>query len=130
WMAGDHETGSKAMAESLAEFERIGDERGAAIVRPRPGITGWVGGDLPLARSRFEASLETCSRLPDPKLEGDCLRSLAWIERAEGNLSRAVELNEQSIVLLEQIGHTWLLQGALLDSADLARELGQTQKGE
>ena len=58
------------------------------------------------------------------------MRSLAWIERAEGNLSRAVELNEQSIVLLEQIGHTWLLKGALLDSADLARELGQTQKGD
>jgi ATP/maltotriose-dependent transcriptional regulator MalT len=78
----------------------------------------------------IEATLATCSRLPDPKLEADCLRSLAWIEHADGNLARAVELNEQSIVMLERIGHTWLLKGALIESADLARELGQTQKAE
>ena len=53
------------------------------------------------------------------------MRSRAWIEHADGNLGRAVELNERSIVLLEQIGHTWLLRSALLESADLARDLGQ-----
>ena len=129
-MAGDFETGSVAMAESLAEFERIGDERGIAIVRHRLSIAAWVVRDLPRARQLLEASLETCSRLPDPKLEADCMRSLAWIEHADGNLARAVELNEQSIVLLHRIGHTWLLKGALLESADLARELGQMQKAE
>jgi predicted ATPase len=129
-MAGDFETGSSAMAESLAEFERIGDERGIAIVRHRLSISAWAAGDLPRARQLIEATLATCSRLPDPKLEADCLRSLAWIEHADGNLARAVELNEQSIVMLERIGHTWLLKGALIESADLARELGQTQKAE
>jgi predicted ATPase len=129
-MAGDFETGAKAMTESLAEFERIGDERGIAIVRHRLSIAAFVAGDLPRARQLLEASLETCSRLPDPKLEADCMRSLAWIEHADGNLGRAVELNEQSIVLLNQIGHTWLLRGALIESADLARELGQMQRAE
>ena len=129
-MAGDFETAARAMAESLAEFERIGDERGIAIVRHRLSIAAWAAGDLPRARQLLESSLETCSRLPDAKLEADCMRSLAWIEHADGNLARAVDLNEQSIVLLDQIGHNWLLKGALLESADLARELGQMQKAE
>ena len=129
-MAGDSETSSAAMAESLAEFERIGDERGIAIVRHRLSIVAWAAGDLPRARQLVEASLASCSRIPDQKLEADCMRSLAWIEHADGNLARAVDLNEHSIVLLDQIGHTWLLRGALLESADLARELGQMQKAE
>jgi predicted ATPase len=129
-MAGDSETSSAAMAESLAEFERVGDERGIAIVRHRLSIAAWAAGDLPRARQLVEASLASCSRQPDPKLEADCMRSLAWIEHADGNLARAVDLNEHSIVLLDQIGHTWLLRGALLESADLARELGQMQKAE
>jgi len=128
--AGDSETGSSAMKGSLAEFERIGDERGIAIVRHRLSIAALSEGDLTRARQLVEASLATCSRLPDPKLEADCVRCLAWIEHADGNLGRAVELNEQSILLLDQIGHTWLLRGALLESADLARELGQFRKAE
>ena len=128
--AGDTETAATAMAESLAEFERIGDEHGIAIVRHRLSIGARGAGDLPRARQLLEASLAASRRLSDRKLEADCLRSGAWIEHSDGNLARAVELNEQSIVLLEQIGHTWLLRGALLESADLARELGQMQKAE
>jgi len=129
-MAGDFETGSKALAESLAEFERNGDERGIAIVSHRLSVAALGAGDLPRARQLVEDSLATCRRLPDPKLEADCMRCLAWIEHADGNLARAVDLNERSIALLEQIGHTWLLRGALLGSADLARDLGQMQKAE
>jgi ATP/maltotriose-dependent transcriptional regulator MalT len=118
------------MAESFAEFERIGDERGIAILRHRLGVEARAAGDLSRARHLFEASLATCRRLPNPKLEGDCMRSLARIEWMDGNLARAEDLLERSIALLEQIGHTWLLQGALLESADLARDLGQMEKGE
>jgi predicted ATPase len=128
--AGDFEAGSRAMAESLAAFEEVGDERGIAIIRHRLSIAAMRAGDLPRARRLLEASLETCARLPDPKLEADCVRSLAWVEHEDGNLERAMDLVEQSIVLLQQIGHTWLLRGALLGSSDIARELGQTQKAE
>jgi tetratricopeptide (TPR) repeat protein len=126
--AGDVETASPAMQESLAEFERIGDEHGVAIVRHRLSIVARNAGDLPRARELLEASLAAARRLSDRKLEADCMRSGAWIEHSDGNLARAVELNERSIVLLEQIGHTWLLRSALLESADLARELGEMQK--
>ena len=129
-MAGDFEMGASALAESLAEFERIGDERGIAIVRHRLSFSAWAAGDLPRARQLVEASLATCSRIPDPKLEADCMRSLAWIEHADGNPERAVDLVEQSIALLDQIGHTWLLKSALLESADLARDLGEMEKAE
>jgi tetratricopeptide (TPR) repeat protein len=94
------------------------------------GVAATAGGDLPRARQLFEESLESSLRLTDAKLEADCIRSLAWLEHAAGNLERAVELNERSIALLERIGHTWVLQGALLGSADFARELGQMPKAE
>jgi predicted ATPase/class 3 adenylate cyclase len=128
--AGDEERGFSAMAESLAEFERIGDEHGIAIMRHRLSIVATNAGDIPRARQLLDASLTTSRRLRDRKLEADCVRSLGGIERAEGNLDRAVDLNEQSIVLLEQIGHNWLLIGALLESSDLAREQDQMQKAE
>ncbi len=128
--AGDVATGSRAMAASLAEFERLGDEHGIAIVRHRLSGVARRDGDLPRARQLLEASLAAARRLSDRKLEADCLRNGAWIEHSDGNLARAVALNEESIVLLCEIGHTWLLRGALLESADLARELGQMQKAE
>jgi predicted ATPase len=126
--AGDAQTGSRALAESLAEFERIGDEHGIAIVRHRLNLIARAEGDLPRARRLLEQSLTVARRLSDKKLEADCVRSGAWLEHEDGNLERAVDLNEQSIVMLDQIGHIWLLRGALLESADLARELGQMQK--
>ena len=126
WTAGDQ--GTSFIEESLAEFEQLGDERGVAIVRHRLGVTALVAHDLPRARRLFEASLATCRRLPDPKLEADAVLGLASVEREEGHPARADELIEQSIVLLERIGHTWLLANALLNSAELSYELGQTQR--
>jgi tetratricopeptide (TPR) repeat protein len=89
-----------------------------------------VENDLARARELLEASLETCQRLPDLKLEGDALRVLGIVERREGNTGRALELYEQSIELLARIGHTWVLTHVLGDSAELLHELGETARAE
>jgi predicted ATPase len=130
WLAGDIETGARYTEESLAAFEAIGDEHGAAISRHRLGVGVLVAGDLARARQLFEASLEVCHRLGDAKLEGDLTLRLAALERREGNYERAAELLEQSIELLERIGHNWLLADALLNSAELCLELGETPRAE
>jgi predicted ATPase len=130
WLAGDVEAGGRYTAESLAVFEAIGDEHGAAISRHRLGVGVLVAGDLVRARKLFEESLEVCQRLGDEKLEGDLTLRLAAIERREGNNERAAELLKQSIELLERIGHNWLLADALLNSAELCLELGETSRAE
>jgi tetratricopeptide (TPR) repeat protein len=118
------------MEESVAIFEGLGDERGVAIGRHRLAVSALADNDLARSRSLLEASLETCRRFPDPKLEGDALLRLGGVERQEGNTERAVELYEQSIGLLERIGHTWVLADALQNSAELLQELGDTPSAE
>ena len=130
WTAGDFEEGKRIQEESLAAFEELGDERGVAVVRHRLSVCALVDDDPVRARALLEASLETCHRLPDPKLEGDALRVLGIVERREGNTRRALELYEQSIELLERIGHTWVLTHVLGDSAELLHELGETARAE
>jgi tetratricopeptide (TPR) repeat protein len=129
-MAGEFEAGGSIMEESLAAFEELGDERGVAIVKHRLGIAALNANDLAHGRALLEASLQTCRHLPDPKLEGDVLRGLAVVEQLDGNAARALEFYEQSIELLERIGHTWVLASALRSNAELLHELGETSRAE
>ena len=129
YTAGDFETSSRAMAESLAEFERIGDERGIAIVRHRLSI-GRAARATCLAPATGRGEPRDLQSAPRPEAGGR-LPAQPRVDRARRRQPRACGgLNEQSIVLLQRIGHTWLLKGALLESADLSRELGQMQKAE
>jgi predicted ATPase len=130
WTAGDFEAGERIQEESLAAFEELGDERAVAVVRHRLSVGALVENDLVRARALLEASLETCQRLPDPKLEGDALRVLAAVERREGKPERALELYDQSIEQLERIGHTWVLTHVLGASAELLHELGETARAD
>jgi predicted ATPase len=130
FIAGDREAGPRVMEESLAEFERLGDELAIAIAHHRLGVGVLVAGDIERAKELFEASLATVRRLPNAKLEGDLRLRLASIERREGNFERAAELLEQSIQLLERIGHRWLLAEALLTSSELFREGGEMSRAE
>ena len=80
-MAGDFETGSRAMAESLAEFERIGDERGIArfLGCARDLVVGLVPGDVfPMVRAGA-ADLRLCQ----PALVHDVLQQGRTL-RAQG----------------------------------------------
>ncbi len=130
WVAGDLEAGKSTMEESLALFEELGDEHGVAVVRHRLAVPALLENDLARARTLLEASLETCARLPDPKLEGDALRVLASVEHRAGNVERALALYDESIDLLERIGHTWVLAHALRSSAELLQEVGETSRAE
>src|SRR5207249_4498870 len=65
-----------------------------------------------------------------PKLEADVLHKLGWVEHGEGNRERALELFEESAVLLECVGFTWMRASAVLDVAELAHELGRTAVAE
>jgi tetratricopeptide (TPR) repeat protein len=130
WTAGEVEAGARFTQESLAAFERLGDERGVAIARHRLGVSALTAGDLSRARELLEASLATCRRHPDLKLEGDATLRLADVERREGDIERALELFERSILLLRQGDHNWILVNALQNSAELLHELGDARRAD
>jgi predicted ATPase len=130
WIAGDFETGTRLMEQSLAEFERLGDERAVAVLLHRLGVGALVGKDLARARQLFEDSLAMCQTRPNAKLEADAVGKLGLVERGEGNRERALELFEKSAALCERVGFTWMQASVVLDLADLSHELGQTAVAE
>ena len=127
WIAGDLESGGRSMQQCLEEFERLGDERAVTVVRGRLGANALMADDPALARQLLEDILATCRTSPNPKLEADVIGKLGWVERREGNRERALELFEESAILCEQVGFTWMQANVVADVADLSHELGRTE---
>src|SRR4029079_10926167 len=82
------------------------------------------------ARRLLEDSLAICSRLPNPKLEADAVRTLGWVEEGEGNLERALELYEEAARLCEQVGYPWVGASTLLSVAELSLKLDRADGAE
>ncbi len=130
WISGDFEEGARLMEQTLAEFERLGDDRAVAVALHRLGVTALMARDLGRARRLFEDSLAMCRSRPSPKLEADAIHKLAWVERLEGHRERALELFERSALLLEEGGFVWLHANAVEDVADVLHELGETDRAD
>jgi predicted ATPase len=130
WIAGDVEGGTRVMAESLAEFERLEDLEAVAVMTHRLGTSALMAGDNELARRLFEESLAMCRRRPNPKLEADVLGRLGEVERRAGHSERALELFEQSASGCEQVGFTWMQAGSICNVAEVLHELGRADLAE
>jgi predicted ATPase len=130
FIAGDFDQSASQGEAALAEFERLGDERGVAVVLHRLSVDAATAQDFARARRLLEGSLAICRRLPNPKLEADAVRILGWVEQCEGNRQRALELFEEAAKLCEQIGHTWIQASTLLSIAELCHELGRSEIAE
>jgi tetratricopeptide (TPR) repeat protein len=128
--SGDFEGALPLMEQSLEAFRGLGDQRAVAVLLQRIGVNALVANDLQRARELFSESLALNRANPNPKLEADLLHKLGWVERGEGNPERALELFRRSVVLLEDVGFGWMQASALLDSADVAHELGETAAAE
>ena len=126
YISGDFEGATRLMEEALTEFQRLGDERGVAVVLHRRAVSAIVGNDLAHARQLLDECLAICERSPSPKLVADAIGKLGWVERGEGNPERALELFEESAARCEEVGFRWMQAGAVMDVADLAGELGRT----
>jgi predicted ATPase len=122
---------STPIAEAaLAEFERLGDERGVAVMRHRVAVNAWSAGDLVRARELLEGSLAICRRFANPKLEADVVRTLGGVARDEGDTDRALELLQEGARLCAQVGNPWIQAATLLNLAELHSRLGQLELAE
>jgi predicted ATPase/class 3 adenylate cyclase len=139
WASSAHIAGDPPAAEALCEqsleiFERLGDQRGRAVLLHRLGIPAMMRGDLTRARKLVEASHELHERDADPIARAWGLAqttgTLGAIARDLGDDERAAPLIAESARLAHEAGVRWWEQGMLAELAALALRTRRFDEGE
>jgi predicted ATPase len=127
---GEPEEGTRAYEASLAEYRRIGDVLGIAIMLQRLAVRASRRGEPDAARALADESLDMCRHVAFTKGEAVAVGVLAQIELDAGNEDRGFELLEQSAALAEESGFWWWLAGTLLELSELLLERGRFLEAE
>lgn len=104
---GEGDDGFRYYEDALAEYQRLGDDRGVGIIEFRLALELRWRGDLEGARVRAEESLRLVRAAGFAKGEAQALTVLGSIELAEGNDERGFSMFEHGLALAEQHGFTW-----------------------
>jgi predicted ATPase/class 3 adenylate cyclase len=123
--AGEFGLAERLWEESLAEYQRLGNDRGIAVLLHRLSISALEHGDVALARERSERSLELHRLLANDKGACQPLALLGAIALETGDLAGGVALLEESAELAGRIGWRWWRAGTLSALADVALAEGR-----
>jgi predicted ATPase len=118
--AGEFELAERLWEESLAEYERLGDEHGIAVLLHRLSISALIRGDVEQARALSERSLELHRRQANDKGAVQPLSLLGAIALQGGDRPLGLALLEESAELAGRIGWRWWRAGTLSALADVA----------
>ena len=121
-MAGEHEQAQRANEESLALFERVGDERDVAVLIHRLGVNALNLGKPELARELFDRSLAMFRRLGSERGVAQAVGGLGYVAYAEGDVDQAVDLWEESLETMRDTGFVWWQSMMLQALAEAALE--------
>jgi predicted ATPase/class 3 adenylate cyclase len=130
YIFGDFETGTRYYEASLAEYHRLGDERGIAILIHRLAGDALRRGERERARTLGEKSLGLHRKVKFKRGEAQALSLIAHLELDEGNEELGIELLGRSAALCQEIGFTWWRAGVLLDLSELLLERGRLAESE
>ena len=130
YIFGEYEEGTRHYEASLAEYRRIGHERGIATLLHRLAVEAIRRGEAERARTLVEESRDLHVKIGFKKGEAQTLSLLARLELKEGNDRVAFELLERSAALCEEIGFTWWRAGGLLELSELLLEHGRISESE
>ena len=103
----EYDEGLRYYEEALAEYQRLGDDRGIGIMQLRLALELRGKGQLEEARLRAEESLRLLRNVGFTKGEAQALTVLGGIELAEGNDDLGFEMWEQALTFAEEGGFTW-----------------------
>jgi predicted ATPase len=133
-IAGDTETAARLWEESLALFERLGDDYGRAVLLHRVGSVALWEGDFDRARELIEESHRLHDRDEVPIRRSFGLMSstggLGAIARDTGELERAAALLEESAALAREAGVEWWEGGMLAELACLELRASRLERAE
>ena len=102
----DHRRGLELYEESLAQYQRLGDELGQAILEHRVGINLILFGEVQRGRALEERSMAR-SRADGFRVnEATCRASVGEMEYLEGNVERGIELMADALELAREVGYT------------------------
>ncbi|MDQ2982300.1 MAG: hypothetical protein M3R70_00020 [Actinomycetota bacterium] len=118
--AGEFDLAARLWEESLAEYERLADEHGIAVLLHRLSISALIRGDVEQALARSERSLEIHRRLANDKGAAQPLALLGAIALQSGDRAGGVALLEESAELAGKIGWRWWRAGTLSALAEVA----------
>jgi tetratricopeptide (TPR) repeat protein len=106
-MLGEYDDGKREYEASLAEYRRLGDTRGIAIVLQRIAVDELRRNSIDTARDLAEESLRLNRRIGFAKGEAVALGVVASVKMKEGNDELALDLLERSAALCGRIGFPW-----------------------
>jgi predicted ATPase/DNA-binding SARP family transcriptional activator len=121
---GEYEEGQRLLEASLAEYRRLGDERGMGIVLQRVSGHAIRRGETAQVRTLTEEGLRLHEKLGFRKGEAVGLGWLGLLELRDGNEERGLELVEQAIDLAAETGFTFWQSRLLAELAGYLLERG------
>ncbi|MBA2425433.1 MAG: hypothetical protein H0V58_08750 [Actinobacteria bacterium] len=129
-IAGHFQAAEEMWVQSLANFERLEDEHGRAVLLHRLGISAMWRGDLERARELVELSDSIHRRSGDVFGLAQTTGTLGAIARDEGDEDGALELVRESASLAREAGVPWWESGALAELACLSLNAGLLEEGD
>jgi predicted ATPase len=130
YIAGELDEGAGLIEASLAEYRRLGDERGMAEVLHMQAMNALRRGETERARALQEESLRLHRKFKSKRGEALALRVFAELELRGGNEERAFELFGGSASAAGEAGFIWWQTGVLLNLAKLLLDRGRTSESE
>ena len=124
--AGDDELAESLYRQSLAEYERMGDELGVAVVTVHLAHNAWYRGDVDGATQLARTGLDAGRRLGHAKVEAQALGVLGDLEFEKGMHEPGLADLEESAELARRVDFVWWEARMYLRLAKRYREIGRT----
>jgi tetratricopeptide (TPR) repeat protein len=122
YIVGDFEDGARLIEQSLAEYQRLGDNWGISHMKMRLAVDASRRGDLATARALCEEALESDRSTYN---EAQATRALGEIAFQEGRPEEAIALLDRSAELAEEVDFRWWQLGALEQAGEYALTVGR-----
>jgi predicted ATPase len=128
--AGEDALAERLYQQSLDAFRQLGDERGAALLLLRLGMSAFYRADDERAGELAAESLALNRQVGNPVGEAEALGLAGEVEYRRGNRQAGVELIERSASLAGDVGFTWWRSRMLRKLVDCLLELERTGEAE
>jgi tetratricopeptide (TPR) repeat protein len=118
----------RLLEESVALFQRVGDQRGTAIALTGVGITAMKCGETERARALLEAALELYRGQGDRWGTAQLLPYLGIIAIGRDDAGRAIEYFEEGLALARELGDRLGIHKSLYNLAGTAQAQGDWER--